>query len=148
MKVIFIKDVKGTAKKDEIKDVSDGFALNYLLPNKLVVVASRITLHARQEQQARADKIKKVEQQEVDNIKNKLTDKTLILKAEAAPNGTLYAAIAPQIIVEAIYRQYQLEISPEVIVGAHNVKHLGGHSISLKLKNNQIINFNIKVEGK
>lgn len=148
MKVIFIKDIKGTAKANEIKEVSDGYALNYLLPNKIAIAASPATLRDLSQKQIRAEKKAQAEAHEVAAIKRQLENKLLVLKATGSASGTLYAAISPQVITEAIQRQFQVAIEPAMIDGAHNVKQFGNHQIIIKLKNNQAINLNIKVEGK
>lgn len=148
MKVIFIKDVKGTAKLNEVKEVSDGYALNYLIPNKLAVVAQSSTLRDLALKLAQSEKRAKEIAHEIAVVKQRLEGKMLVIKASGSANGTLYAAISPQNIAEAIARQFQLTIDPAMIEGAHNFKQFGDHQIIIKLKNNQTTNLNIKVEGK
>ena len=90
MKVIFLKDVKGTAKKGEIKEVSDGYARNFLLAKGLAKEASQTNLNDhRQQEKAREIKIQKEEEEAVE-LGSKLKDVKVTIYAKSGEGGKLH----------------------------------------------------------
>ncbi|MGY4688234.1 50S ribosomal protein L9 [Salibacterium sp. K-3] len=102
MKVIFNQDVKGKGKKGEMKDVSEGYARNYLLPNNLAVEATKgnvKNLKARQESDA------KKAQQELEDakkFKEQLENTKVTVTAKAGEAGRLFGAVSTKQIAETL----------------------------------------------
>ncbi|MFZ4454042.1 50S ribosomal protein L9 [Salibacterium aidingense] len=102
MKVIFNQDVKGKGKKGEMKDVSEGYARNYLLPNNLAVEATKgnvKNLKAKQESDA------KKEQQaleEAKKFKEELENTKIVVTAKAGDGGRLFGAVSTKQIAEKL----------------------------------------------
>ena len=102
MKVIFNQDVKGQGKKGELKEVSDGYARNYLLPRKLASEATADNINtARLKEKARQAQIA-AERAEAQETAKKLESVNLIIKAKAGQNGKLFGAVTSQEISEAL----------------------------------------------
>ena len=105
MKVIFNQDVKGQGKKGELKEVSDGYARNYLLPRKLASEATADNINtARLKEKARQAQIA-AERAEAQETAKKLESVNLIIKAKAGQNGKLFGAVTSQEISEALKEQ-------------------------------------------
>ena len=93
MKVIFNADVKGKAKKGEMKEVSDGYARNYLLPRGLAAEATADNINAlKLKEKARAAQIEKEKSQAMENAK-KLEGVQVVVRAKAGSNGKLFGAV-------------------------------------------------------
>ena len=127
MKVIFLADVKGTAKKGEIKEVSDGFARNFLLKNNL---AKSATSGAVEELQAIASKKKKEEASELKAIQReaaRLDGQEVSVLEKATPDGKLYAAVGGAKLSAAIKSQIGVAVDPKIIKTPKPIKQLGTH---------------------
>ena len=110
MKVIFNADVKGQGKKGELKEVSDGYARNYLLPRKIATEATTDNINtlklkekARQAQMA-------AERAQAEEYAKKLGEITVTVKAKAGAGGKLFGAITSQEISDSLKAQHGIEI--------------------------------------
>ena len=102
MKVIFLKDVKGQGKKGEIKEVSEGYAQNFLMPRGLVRPATEGNVKTLEQQTASELKRKAQEKEEAIQLGKKLGEMTVQLKAKAGEGGRLFGAITSKQVAEAL----------------------------------------------
>jgi large subunit ribosomal protein L9 len=102
MRVIFIKDMKGQGKKGQIKEVSDGYAANFLLPRGVARPATEGNMKTLENQNAAEEKRKQEEKEEAQALGKKLEATTVQLKAKAGEGGRLFGAITSKQIAEAI----------------------------------------------
>lgn len=129
MKVIFLSDVSGTAKKGEIKDVSDGFARNYLLKNNLAKPATVVALGELKAQAAKKEKNQKAEQQVFEKLARRLQGQKLTVVEKATPDGKLYAAVNGLKLAAALKSQMGTEVDPKLIKTPQPIKQLGTHDL-------------------
>ena len=133
MKVIFHEDVKGQGKKGELKEVSDGYARNYLLPRKLASEATADNINAlKLKEKAQAAQIDKEQAQAEENAK-KLGGVQVIIKAKAGNAGKLFGAVTSQEISDALKAQFDIDIEKNKIVQAEPIKTFGSFSVKAKL---------------
>ena len=133
MKVIFNADVKGKAKKGEMKEVSDGYARNYLLPRGLAAEATADNINAlKLKEKARAAQIEKEKAQAMENAK-KLEGVQVVVRAKAGSNGKLFGAVTSQEISSALKEQFGIEIEKNKIVQAEPIKTFGSFTVKAKL---------------
>ena len=133
MKVIFHEDVKGQGKKGELKEVSDGYARNYLLPRKLASEATADNINALNlKEKAKAAQIAKEKAQAEENAK-KLGGVQVIIKAKAGNAGKLFGAVTSQEISDALKAQFDIDIEKNKIVQAEPIKTFGSFSVKAKL---------------
>ncbi|MDU4694587.1 MULTISPECIES: 50S ribosomal protein L9 [Paenibacillus] len=102
MKVIFLKDVKGQGKKGEIKEVSEGYAQNFLMPRGLVRPATEGNVKTLEQQTASELKRKAQEKEDAIQLGKKLEEMTVQLKAKAGEGGRLFGAITSKQVAEAL----------------------------------------------
>lgn len=102
MKVIFLQDVKGQGKKGQVKDLSEGYVRNFLLPKGLVKIASDGNLKTLEVQNASEDKRKQKEKEDAEALSKKLADMKIVVKAKAGEGGRLFGAITSKQIAEAL----------------------------------------------
>ncbi|MCC3378471.1 50S ribosomal protein L9 [Paenibacillus farraposensis] len=102
MKVIFIKDMKGQGKKGQVKEVSDGYAANFLLPRGIARPATEGNMKTLENQNAAEEKRKQEEKKEAEVLGKKLEETTIQLKAKAGEGGRLFGAITSKQIAEAV----------------------------------------------
>lgn len=133
MKVIFNADVKGKAKKGEMKEVSDGYARNYLLPRGLAAEATADNINAlKLKEKARAAQIEKEKAQAMENAK-KLEGVQVVVRTKAGSNGKLFGAVTSQEISNALKEQFGIEVEKNKIVQAEPIKNYGSYTVKAKL---------------
>lgn len=132
MKVIFLQDVKGQGKKGQVKEVSDGYASNFLLPKGLVRPATDGNMKVLQNQAAAEDRRKQEEKEEAQALAKKLEATTIELKAKAGEGGRLFGAITSKQIGEALSKQ-GLKIDKRKIELDEPIRHLGVTQMTVKL---------------
>ncbi|HAP78780.1 MAG TPA: 50S ribosomal protein L9, partial [Ruminococcus sp.] len=102
MKVIFIKDVKGSGKKGELKNVADGYARNMLIPKGLAVEATPENLNKLEGQKASQQHKIDVEKQNALDVKSAIDGKKVIIKAKAGNNQRLFGSVTAGNIADAL----------------------------------------------
>jgi len=131
MKVILLKDTPKIGKKFEIKNVSDGYAQNYLIPNKLAEIAtkeaeSRIALA----KSLCNEKIKETEAELLKKLKE-IKDAVVTIKGKANEKGVLFAGIHNEDLISYLKKEFDLELSPEHIVSKEPIKEVGEHIVNI-----------------
>lgn len=133
MKVIFNVDVKGQAKKGELKEVSDGYARNYLLPRKLASEATADNINAlKLKEKAKAAQIAREKAEAEENAK-KLQGITVNVRAKAGNGGKLFGAVTSQEISDALSQQHGINIEKNKIVQSEPIKTFGAYEVKAKL---------------
>ena len=132
MKVIFTADVKGQGKKGEMKEVSDGYGRNYLLPRKLAMEATKDNLNAlRLQEKARAAQLAAEKAKAQENAA-KLESLVVKISARAGAGGKLFGSITSKEISDALYAQHGIEIDSKKIVQAEPIKGYGSFEVKCK----------------
>ena len=133
MKVIFNQDVRGQGRKGEMKEVSDGYARNYLLPRKLASEATPDMLNAfKLKEKARKAQAEREKAQAEENAK-KLEGVIVKISARAGQGGRLFGAITSQEISDALREQHGIEIEKNKLVQGEPIKSFGSFEVKCKL---------------
>ncbi|MCC3376808.1 50S ribosomal protein L9 [Cohnella sp. REN36] len=132
MKVIFLQDVKGQGKKGEIKDVSEGYARNFLLPKGVVQIATEGAKKTLDQKVLSEQKRKEREKEEAKALAAKLEEMTIVIKAKAGEGGRLFGAITSKQIAEALEKQ-KIVVDKRKIELADPIRTLGVTKVPLKL---------------
>lgn len=148
MKVILLKDIKGTGNKDQIIEVSDGFGRNYLLPRKLAVEATTEALNAIEKSQSAAKHREDVKRNEAEKTARELKGKSVTVKVRAGEGGRLYGSITTQEISDALKNQYQVELDKRKIELDEKIGYVGQTTITLKLHAGVSTKMTLLVEAK
>ena len=133
MKVIFNTDVRGQGRKGEMKEVSDGYARNYLLPRKLASEATADALNAlKLKEKAKAAQMAKEKALAEENAK-RLSGVGVQISARAGQGGRLFGAVTSQEIADALREQHGIELEKNNIVQAEPIKQFGSFEVKAKL---------------
>ncbi|HCB35359.1 MAG TPA: 50S ribosomal protein L9 [Candidatus Taylorbacteria bacterium] len=134
MKVVLLKDVAGVGAKHNIKNVSDGYALNFLIPKKLAIPGTRTAI-------ARAEKMKAEREKEREVRENLLFENLssaegvkIALYGTANDKGHLFASLHKDEIVEALKKQTGIDLLPEFLQMDKPIKEVGEHTIHFNVK--------------
>ena len=145
MKVILNADVKGTGKKGEIVNVSDGYARNFLFPKKLAEEATAASLAA-QETRLKAEAHRKsVEEAEAHRQAQEIKNYNVKVPIRVGEGGKTYGAVSTQNVADALKAQYGLELDKKKIVIKDAIKELGDYTVQLKLYANIAADLKITV---
>ena len=132
MKVVLLTDVKGSGKKGELVNVSDGYARNFLLPRKLAKEANAQAMNELKNAQAAAEHKIQVEKDNANAAKEKLDGKSVKITAKAGQGGKLFGSVTSKEIAEAVKAQYQVAIDKRRIESA-DIKAFGTFEAEIKL---------------
>ena len=142
MKVILTKDLKKIGKKDEVVNVSDGYARNYLFPRKLAKEASDANVHILDKKNESERKRKLEEIESAQELAEKLKGKPVKMIANSGDNGRLFGAITTKDIADAIKEQYDMVIDKKKIV-TDTIKQLGAYEVEVKIYPEVSTNINV-----
>ena len=141
MKVVFNVDVRGQGKKGEIKEVSDGYARNYLLPRKLASEATADAINAiKLKEKAKAAQAAKEKAQALEYAK-KLEAVQVTVRAKAGNVG----AVTSEAISKALKDQFDMDIEKNKIVQNEPIKSFGAYTVKAKLGYEVSGNINVLV---
>ena len=133
MKVILQQDIKGQGKKGQLKEVSDGYGRNYLLPRGLAVEATADNLNAmRLKDKARQAQIAR-ERAQAQEYAEKLGAVVVHVKAKAGTGGRLFGSVTSSQIAEALNAQHGIAIEKNQIVQTEPIKQFGTFQVKCKL---------------
>lgn len=132
MKVIFSVDVKGQGKKGEMKEVSEGYARNYLLPRKLAVAATADNLNSmKMKEKAKAAQI--AAEKAAATAAAKALETTVVkIPAKAGSAGKLFGSITSKEIADALSKQCGIEIDSKKIIQTEPIKTFGSYDVKCK----------------
>ncbi len=133
MKVIFLKDVKGTGKKGEVKDVSEGYARNFLIPRKLAVPATEGNLNTLKAQQRKEQRQKAEQLEKAKELGKKLSEITVTLSAKAGEGGRVFGSITSKQISQELKKKFQLDVDKKKIQLDEPIRSLGVTKVPVKL---------------
>ena len=132
MKVILLKDIKGTGKKDQIIEASDGFARNFLFPKGLAREASATNLNAIENAKAAQKHREDVERAKAEETRKALAGKAIKIVARGAEGGKLYGSVNAQEIADELFKQYGVKVEKRRIDVA-NIRNAGDFTVSVWL---------------
>ncbi len=146
MKVILLQDVKSLGKKDQIVDVNDGYARNFILPKKLGIEASPQNLNTLKLQKANEAKIAAENLQHAREFAEELSKLTVIVKMKAGEGGRAFGSVSSKEIAEEALKQHKVEIDKKKIVLPEPIKAFGAYEVTVKLHPEVQGKLKVKVE--
>ena len=148
MKVILLQDIKGTGKKDQIVETSDGYARNYLLPRKLAKEATAEAVNSLERSKGADRHRQEVRRQQAEVLSRELKGKVIQLEVRGGENGKLFGSITNDQIASALKEQHGLDIDKRKLEQEEPIKSAGQSFVTLKLysgiSTRMIVNVKIK----
>ena len=145
MKVILLKDVKDVGKADEVVEVSDGYARNFLLPKKMAIKADNKAMNVlkQRDDKKKADEAKKLKAAQ--ELAAKLSDKGITVKMRAGSNGKAFGSVSGKEIAQAALEQYQIEIDRKRIQLEEPIKAFGEYEVPIRLHPQVLANLKVNI---
>lgn len=148
MKVILLKDVKGTGKKNEVKEVSDGYARNYLLPKKLAVPADNTNMKELNEKNKSKELKVQKEYEAAVELGKKMEELNVVIYAKAGDGGRLFGSITSKDIAEQIKKQHNIEVDKRKITLDEPIRVLGSRFVDIKIHQKVTTKLRVDVKEK
>lgn len=146
MKVILLQDVKSLGKKDDIVEVSDGYARNYIIPQKKGIPATPENMNNLKLQKANKEKVAKEQYEAAVALGKDIEANPITIKVKLGTGGRLFGAIATKEIAQVLKTQRGLDVDKKKIVLAEPIKELGTHEVKIKLHKDVSCSLKVKVE--
>ena len=133
MKVVLLQDVKDIGKKDQVVNVSDGYARNFLLAKGLATEATKSNLNDLKGKQESIEYKIKTDTDEAKKIAEQMKEIVVNLKAKAGDNGKLFGSITSKDVAEALTNQYHIKLDKKKFVLPDGIKTLDVTEVTVKL---------------
>lgn len=146
MKVILLQDVKSLGKKDQIVEVSDGYARNMLLPKKLGMEATSKNLNDLKLKKAHEDKVAAEALADAQALAAQIEKESITLSIKMGENGRTFGSISSREIAEAIKSQLGHDIDKKKIVMKDAIKAPGTRTVGIKLHTKVTADLTVKIE--
>lgn len=144
MRVIFLQDVKGQGKKGEVKEVSDGYARNFLLKKGLVQVATEGNVKMQAAHDKAQEKRKEEEKIAAQELGKEIEKLEITIQSKAGQDGRLFGAISTKQIAEEL-KKLNLQIDKRKILLDEPIRTLGYSHVPLKLHPEVTVKLNVHV---
>lgn len=145
MKVILLKDVKGSGKQGDTLNVADGYARNFLIGKGLAIEATQKNLNDLAGKKASAQHKIDVETSDNQAVADKIKGKDVVVKAKAGKGGKLFGSVTTSVISEALKAQYDVNVDKKKINLNAEIKAFGDFSAVIKLSHGVSCEIKIKV---
>ncbi len=133
MKVVLLEDVKNLGRKGDLAQVAEGHARNYLLPRKLAVEATEGKIKQLAELQEAAARKKQREESAARDLAVRLESILVKVYSKAGEGGKLFGSIGSKDVVDALVKDYGIEIDKKKVMLKEPIKKLGFYSLPVKL---------------
>ncbi len=146
MKVILLKDVKSLGKKDQIVEVNDGYARNYIIPQKVGVEASSANLNSLKLQKQNEAKIAQENLEKAKEFAKQIEELTVVVKMKAGEGGRAFGSVSSKEIVEEAKKQHKIELDKKKLVLPEAIKNFGTYELTVKLHPEVTAKLKVRVE--
>ncbi len=147
MQVILLESLNKLGKAGEIVSVKDGYANNFLIPQRKALVANKKNINELESKMTRINENNDKMIKKATDVKSQIDGKQISLEMEANEDGNLYGNVGPRQISELLKNLFSLELDPNNIL-LNNIKSLGSHIITLRLYSDITANLNLEINKK
>lgn len=146
MKVLLIKDVYNLGRAGEVKKVADGYARNFLIPQKMAVIATTGALRQVERIEAAAAKQRELLNEEMSGLAEQIAGLELSFKAKVGETGKLYGSVTQQMIIDAVNEKINSDLDRH-LVESQPLREVGEHMVRVRLTFDLVPEVKIIVES-
>lgn len=133
MKVILLDEIKGKGGEGDVIDVAQGYAENYLIPQKLAVAATKGNLKQLDERRNNIEKREAVRLADANALKAKLEGQKVVVEAKVGEEGILFGSVTAAMIADAVKAQLDIDVDRKRIELGKPIKVAGTHEVSISI---------------
>lgn len=146
MKIVLKQDVKNIGKKDELHEVSDGYARNFLLPRGLAVEADAAAINTVKTKQAAKEHHEAEQRAASEGLAEKLEGRTFVVKAKGGQSGRLFGAVTVKDIAAALAKEGIEVDKRKLALDVREIKDYGSYGVEAKIAAGVAAKFTVSVE--
>ena len=146
MKIILIQDVKKLGKKGDVIDVNDGYARNYILPQKLGVEANSRNLNDLKLQRSNEEKTALRILEEAQGLAEEIGKQLVVVSMKAGEGGKVFGSVSSKEIAAAMKVQNKMDIDKKKIQLSEPIRSFGVHEVGIRLHPQVTATLRVKVE--
>ena len=147
MKVILLEYVKNLGQKDEIIEVSSGYARNFLIPNKKAIVADNVNLNKLEGKKSKESHLKELSLEHAKKIKEIIEKEVLVIYAKKGKDDRLFGTITSSEIAKELKKKYDVDIEKKKIIVENAIKIVGEYVVTVKLEQGVIADLKVDIIG-
>jgi large subunit ribosomal protein L9 len=147
VKVILKEDVKGLGKKEDMVNVKDGYARNFLFPKGIAVEVSSTNLNVMKTRKEAEKTKKERDQSNAHSMSERLGEMTVVIRGKAGENLKLFGSVTGKDICEELKKSHRIEIDKKKIVLEEPIRQVGEHIVEIRLHPGVTAKLNVKVEA-
>lgn len=147
MKVVFLEDVSAKEKKGDIKEVSDGYARNFLLPRGLALPATQGAIKSAQKIAEERERKRVRQHEEYVELAKQVNGKELRFKGKASSKGTLHGSITTADIADQLSRLINVEVDKKKIALKGSLHQVGSYDVDVVFAKDAVARINVIIEG-
>lgn len=147
MKVVFLEDVSGKEKKGDIKEVSDGYARNYLLPRGLALPATQGAVNTAHKLTEARERKRARQHDEYVELAKQINGKELHFRGKASSKGTLHGSITTADIAAELSRLINVDVDRKKIALEGTLHTVGNHQVDVVFAKDAVARITIIIEG-
>ena len=148
MKVILLKDIKGTGKKGDVKEVRDGYARNFLFPKKLAVQAGNTELKELKEKQTSQQIKEQKEYEAAVELGKKMEEMNITMYSKAGDGGRLFGSITSKDIAAQIKKEHGIDVDKRKVILDEPIRVLGSRFVEIKIHQKVVTKMRVDVKEK
>ena len=148
MKVILTQDVKGQGKKGEVKNVSDGYANNFLIKKGLAVPATNDNMNILKNKNASEEHKRQVELDNAKALKDQIEGKEIVIETKGGEGGKLFGSITSMDIADGIKKTLKVDVDKRKILLKDNIKLAGVYEVEVKLHKDVTAKVKVNIKTK
>ncbi len=147
MKIILNQDISNLGEEGDVKVVADGYARNFLIPQKMAVVYNKANLNMFEQKKVAIEKRKEDKRKDAMGVKERLSGEELVISMPAGEKGKLFGAVTAATIVEELGKMGIVVLKKNVEIPAHSIKVVGTSTVTLKLYGGEVAELKVTVKG-
>ena len=147
MQIILLETLNKLGKAGEIVFVKDGFANNFLIPQKKAIIANKKNIENLNSKMSQINENNEKKIKEANELKSKLEGKEIIYEMEANEDGNLYGTLGPRQICDKLNEEHSVELNSGNII-VSNIKTLGSHVFTVRLYDDISATLNLEITKK
>ena len=145
IKLLLIEDVESLGRKGNIVSVREGYARNFLVPQKFAMIADKNTLRMKERLQEEREKQAAIDLKESENLAKNFEGKIVNTFVKVDHDGHMYGSVSNADVLHLIQDQLNIALEKRAVHMKHALKAIGTHKVEIRLKEGVTTSINVRI---